>query len=103
MRWLVPTASATSRRERPPIPPRASSAISASSSSWRRCSSGGRGTPLAGRLQTLALEPQVLLREPQHEDADDETDRSALLDALLDQRGPVGSRLDPVRRVRRAP
>src|SRR5215213_10210281 len=92
IRWLVPTASATSRSERPPIPPAAKASISSSRSSWRRRSSGRRGTApalLASSLQALALELQVTAREPPHEHADHRADGAALLDALAHQRVAV--------------
>src|SRR4051812_47930626 len=87
MRWLVPTASAISRRERSPIPPLASSAMSASRSSARRCWSGGRGirvTPLDARLQAFAFHHQAPLGKPTNHEAHHHTDRAALFDPLAD-------------------
>src|SRR4051812_9939924 len=88
IRWLVPTAAAMSRSERPPIPPEANASIRSSSSSWRRRSSGRRGTTpalLASSPQPLALEVEVTAGEPPHEHADHHADRAALLDALAHQ------------------
>src|SRR5204863_7978713 len=86
MRWLVPTSAATSRSDRPPIPPVAKAVISASSSSLRRRSSGGRGIGprdvFAADLQALRLELQVAPREPPRHPAEDSADDAALLDPL---------------------
>ena len=78
MRWLVPTASATSRSDRPPIPPRAKASIRP----FESCPgarvvvvAGGRhprptALHLAARLQALRLQLEVALGEPPHEGAD---------------------------------
>src|SRR3954471_21215224 len=92
IRWLVPTASATSRSERPPIPPEAKASIRSSRSSWRRRSSGRRGTTpalLAPSLQALALELEVTATEPPHEPSDHHADGATLLDALAHQRATL--------------
>src|SRR5947208_831066 len=106
MRWLVPTASATSRNDRPPIPSRANASMSASSSCFRRRSSGGGGIapsqPLATRLEALPLEVEVAFREAQHEHADHHADRPPLLDALPDERALGSLRDNFMRRQRRA-
>src|SRR4249920_297779 len=85
MRWLVPAAAPMSRNDRPPIPPLPKASISASSSSLRRASSATRGTVpqlLAVPLETCRLEGEVALREPEHQQADDDPDRPTLFDAL---------------------
>src|SRR4051795_8462887 len=89
MRWLVLTASAISRRDRSPTPPLANAVMSASSSSARRCSSGGRGiraTLLDARLQAFALHLQVSLGEPTDHHSDGDTDGAALFNSLADDR-----------------
>src|SRR4051795_9310258 len=94
MRWLVLTASAISRRDRSPTPPLANAVMSASSSSARRCSSGGRGiraTLLDARLQAFALHLQVSLGERTNHQGDHHTDRAALFDSLADD-GAIGVR-----------
>ena len=82
--------AATARRCRPS----ANASISASSSSWRRRSSGGRGIPAALaprslRLEALGLEVEVAPGQPAHEHADGHAERAALVDALAHER-PVG-------------
>src|SRR4051795_3328746 len=90
MRWLVPTSAATSGSDRPAIPPVAKAVISASSSSLRRRSSGGRGIGardvLAAGLEPLGLELQVAPREPPGQPAERAADDAALLDPLAHQR-----------------
>src|SRR4051812_36302728 len=93
IRWLVPTARATSRSDRPPTPPLAKASISASSSWRRRASSGGRGIAasrrLAARLEPLRLEVEVAKRHAPHEPADERAERAALVETLPHERSSV--------------
>ena len=86
MRWLVPTAAATSRSDRSPMPPAANSSTTASSSSWRRSRSGGRAIEvaqlLASGLEALGLQFEVAPRHPAHEQAHQGTDGTALVELL---------------------
>src|SRR5258705_10080301 len=93
MRWLVPTAAATSRSERSPMPRSAHSFTTASSSSWRRSRSGGRaidGPLLASGLEARRLQLEVALRHPAHEQPHRGANRPALIELLSNARAPVG-------------
>ena len=97
MRWLVPTASATSRSDRPPIPPLANASMSGVeqllASPVVRRARHPAAPLLAARLEALRLEVEVALREAPHEHADGHADRPPLVDALADERavGPCGT------------
>src|SRR3981189_916772 len=93
MRWLVPTAVATSRSERSPMPFAAHSFTTASSSSWRRSRSGGRAIgapPLAAGLEAVRLQREVAPRHPAHEQTHQRTNRPALVELLSNAGAPVG-------------
>src|SRR5258705_5304147 len=93
MGWLVPTAAATSRSERSPMPFAATSCTTASSSSWRRSRSGGRAITaplLASGLEAVRLQREVAPRHPAHEQTHQRTNRSALVELLSNPGAPVG-------------
>ena len=93
IRWLVPTAAATSRSDRSPMPRTANSSTTASSSSWRRSRSGGRAIEvvqaLASALQTRGLQFQITPGHPAHEQPDQRSDRPALVDLLTNSGAAV--------------
>src|SRR3981189_472496 len=93
MRWLVPTAVATSRSERSPMPFAAHSFTTASSSSWRRSRSGGRaiGAPLlTSCFEARRLQCEVAPRHPAHEQPHHGANRTALVELLSNPGAPVG-------------
>src|ERR1700754_680051 len=92
MRWLVPTAAATSRSDRSPIPRAATSFTTASSSSWRRSRSGARAIDaplLASGLETLCLQFEVAPCHSAHQHANDRAERPALVELLPNSGAPV--------------
>src|SRR6478672_10994307 len=100
MRWLVPTAAATSRSDRSPMPPTANSSTTASSSSWRRSRSRGRAIEvmqmLASALETLGLQFEIAPCHPAHEQADHGTDGTTLIDLLTNAGAVRGDGSDVV-------
>src|SRR6516225_9620585 len=90
IRWLVPTAPATSRSERSPMPPSANSSISASSSCRRRSRSGvrtiGAAELLRPGLEALGLQFEKALGLLGHQPPDEGAEDTALVELLAHQR-----------------
>src|SRR5947209_11015397 len=93
IRWLVPTAAATSRNERSPTPPVANSSTRASSSCRRRSRSGVRATGAAQLLrpglQALGLHIEVALGHRDHQPPHERTEHAGLLEPLAHQCAPA--------------
>src|SRR5262249_41628774 len=100
IRWLVPTAPATSRNERSPTPLAANSATSASSSSRRRSRSGvraiGAAELLRPGLETLGLLLEEALGLVDHQPSDQGAEHAALFESLAHQGAVTGLGDDPV-------
>src|ERR1700756_810891 len=94
IRWLVPTAVATSRSDRSPMPPVANSSIRASSSSRRRARSGVRAIGAAELfrpgLESLGLEFEEALGLLDHQPPDEGAQYAALVELLAYQGSAVG-------------
>src|ERR1700721_3301464 len=94
IRWLVPTAAATSRRERSPTPPAANSSTSASSNCRRRSRSGvrtiGAAELLRPGLESLGLEFEETLGLLDHHPPAKGAEHTALFELLAHQRAAVG-------------
>src|ERR1700757_1726548 len=94
IRWLVPTAVATSRRDRSPMPPVANSSIRASSSSRRRARSGvraiGAAELLRPGLESLGLEFEEALGLLDHQPPDQGAQHAALVELLAYQGAAAG-------------
>src|ERR1700733_2847720 len=94
IRWLVPTAAATSRNDRSPMPPAANSSKSASSSSRRRARSGvraiGAADPLRPGLEAPGLHVKEALRLLEHQPRDERAEHTGLVEFLADQGAAAG-------------
>src|SRR6202012_5595134 len=94
IRWLVPTAAATSRSERSPIPPLANSSNSASSSCRRRVRSGVRAIGAAELLRPGLEALSLLLQEApglaDHQPAHQRAEEAALVEFLAYQGAATG-------------
>src|SRR5262249_11030525 len=92
MRWLVPTAAATSRSDRSPMPRTATSFTTASSSSWRRARSGARAIDaplLTSGLEARRLQFEVARCHSTHQQPHDRAERPALVELLPNLGSPV--------------
>src|SRR5271166_6301819 len=89
IRWLVPTAAATSRSERSPMPPAANSSKSASSSCRRRSVSGvrtiGAAELLRPGLEALGLLLKEALGLLEHQAPDECAECAALVEFMAHQ------------------
>src|SRR6516165_11274094 len=94
IRWLVPTAPATSRSERSPMPPAANSSISASSSCRRRSRSGvraiGAAELLRPGLEALGLQFEEALGLLDHQPPDKGAEYATLVELLAHQGAAAG-------------
>src|ERR1700738_3065156 len=100
MRWLVPTAAATSRSERSPMPFAANSSISASRSCRRRSRSGVRSIGAAELLrpgfESLGLEFEEAFGLLDHQPSDQGAEGAALIELLAHQGAAAGFGADVV-------
>src|ERR1700722_7270273 len=94
MRWLVPTAAATSRSDRSPMPPLANSSTSLSSSCRRRLWSGARTIGavqlLSPGLEPLGFEFEEALGLLDHHPPDQGAEHATLLKLLAHQGAATG-------------
>src|ERR1700761_8305584 len=94
IRWLVPTAAATSRSERSPTPPAANSSKTASRSCRRRCRSGvraiGAAELLGAGLEALGLQREEALGLLGHQPTGQGTQHARLVELLFHQGAAAG-------------
>src|ERR1700754_2792272 len=94
IRWLVPTAAATSRSDRSPMPPLANSSTSLSSSCWRGPRSGlrtiGAVQLLRAGLESLGFEFEETPSLLDHHPPDQRAEHATLLELLAYQGAAIG-------------